>query len=545
MVGEGYDCPDICVLGYASNILTEMFVCQVVARAQRVTEWERKRHQRPMSAQIIVPDIPELIEHFKSVLTEQVRDLPDEDPAPPPPPPRSLQVRCSRCGTKHSENRVCPVCFPLPGPIEVDDPDLEHVTAVTDTKADGYVSEFHDHDPSWIALLVPALEDIQLPGSDATAFATALRYVQAQRPFDEPVTPPQHGSARPSGTRPLSAREEADGLRAYFNKGTRYYISQHRESPDEWRARFVYDVKMAGGIGGKLDLATPEQLRRSCAYLDEQILLYLSRAEDSIAAVGRRVEDMSSLLRTRGAHVLKFRTLVPNYGRIGELTQEILEMLRSGDWREYQDATGVYRFRAGEFDYFLAEHAVAASDLPRLYLRVDTSKKIDEKAELLASMDPQKKNERYRRSSIETVSKAHPYGSLGRNWALYGWDKAKHPIGQRTEIRMRHHMTREQREQHRRRSQVKDRRTTLDAVVAMVMNQTQNEIERRYVIDELRKHRGRGHPQGDHQQWARDAERLKGDAKALAKYWGLTKIATYKRLSIIKARFNYTRWRVS
>src|SRR4029077_13864942 len=38
MAGEGYDCPDICVIGYASNIITEQFICQVVARGQRVTD---------------------------------------------------------------------------------------------------------------------------------------------------------------------------------------------------------------------------------------------------------------------------------------------------------------------------------------------------------------------------------------------------------------------------------------------------------------------------------------------------------------------------
>ena len=37
MAGEGYDCPEIAVVGFATNKLTPLYVRQVVARAQRVT----------------------------------------------------------------------------------------------------------------------------------------------------------------------------------------------------------------------------------------------------------------------------------------------------------------------------------------------------------------------------------------------------------------------------------------------------------------------------------------------------------------------------
>jgi superfamily II DNA or RNA helicase len=42
MAGEGYDCPDIAVIGWASNKLTSLYVRQVTARAMRVTGRERE-----------------------------------------------------------------------------------------------------------------------------------------------------------------------------------------------------------------------------------------------------------------------------------------------------------------------------------------------------------------------------------------------------------------------------------------------------------------------------------------------------------------------
>jgi superfamily II DNA or RNA helicase len=59
MAGEGYDCPDIAVIGYATNRLTALFVHQVAARAMRVTNVERERGIVP--AAVVIPDVAELV----------------------------------------------------------------------------------------------------------------------------------------------------------------------------------------------------------------------------------------------------------------------------------------------------------------------------------------------------------------------------------------------------------------------------------------------------------------------------------------------------
>lgn len=55
MAGEGYDCPDIAVIGWASNKLTSLYVRQVTARAMRVTAREREL-ELVIPAAVVVPD---------------------------------------------------------------------------------------------------------------------------------------------------------------------------------------------------------------------------------------------------------------------------------------------------------------------------------------------------------------------------------------------------------------------------------------------------------------------------------------------------------
>jgi len=73
MAGEGYDCPDIAVIGFATNKLTPLYVRQVVARAQRVTDYERNVIGHPIPAAVVIPDVPELVEVMSSIL-EPPRD---------------------------------------------------------------------------------------------------------------------------------------------------------------------------------------------------------------------------------------------------------------------------------------------------------------------------------------------------------------------------------------------------------------------------------------------------------------------------------------
>lgn len=80
MAGEGYDCPDIAVLGYASNKLTSLYVRQVTARSMRVTDQERDL-ERVIPAAVVIPDAQELVSQLVSYLAPFAHEvlIPTED----------------------------------------------------------------------------------------------------------------------------------------------------------------------------------------------------------------------------------------------------------------------------------------------------------------------------------------------------------------------------------------------------------------------------------------------------------------------------------
>ena len=80
MAGEGYDCPDIAVIGWASNKLTSLYVRQVTARAMRVTGREREL-ERVIPAAVVVPDAQQLVEQLVAYLAPFTHEvlLPSED----------------------------------------------------------------------------------------------------------------------------------------------------------------------------------------------------------------------------------------------------------------------------------------------------------------------------------------------------------------------------------------------------------------------------------------------------------------------------------
>lgn len=76
MVTEGFDCPAVSTIAYASNVVASLFVAQMMARAMRITETER-RLGKMLPAQILIPDHAELRRAFASALVHQMHVLTD------------------------------------------------------------------------------------------------------------------------------------------------------------------------------------------------------------------------------------------------------------------------------------------------------------------------------------------------------------------------------------------------------------------------------------------------------------------------------------
>lgn len=85
MVTEGFDCPEIATIAYATNIIADLFVAQTMARAMRITLAERTQRQM-LPAQILIPDDPAMRRAFASALASALHmvDEPRDTEFPDP-----------------------------------------------------------------------------------------------------------------------------------------------------------------------------------------------------------------------------------------------------------------------------------------------------------------------------------------------------------------------------------------------------------------------------------------------------------------------------
>lgn len=200
MAGEGYDCPDIVVVGYATNKLTTLYVRQVVARAMRVTDKERTLGWiHP--AVIVTPDVPLLVNKLVSYLAPFMHEFFATD-----------QVTIdSREEAPEGQTTLLPR-FELqeltPGEETVTYPHLDGTQ--------------YDFEKSRVAAMAKQLADAQLPPSWATRVLVATQRTVGDlfnaRPF-EPVQTPQEQVAftapaprmEPATNQPLRQFDSIEG----------------------------------------------------------------------------------------------------------------------------------------------------------------------------------------------------------------------------------------------------------------------------------------------------------------------------------------------
>lgn len=261
MAGEGYDCPDIAVVGYATNKLTPLYVRQVVARAQRVTPYERETIGHPIPAAIIIPDVRELVDVMSAILEPMRHELPEGD--------------AEETG---GATRTGQGILPLPR-YQLDGVD-DHVDG--DARVTG---EEEGDVPMWqIAETEPHAQRVGLPESDVPRMIVAVRAGLTNRrdtrPFDPlppaeaalaaVLTPDPPAAAPPDVARgpiiqPLSIERTSQGLRQQLSGLERWWSRYGGDKPVQV---FAMEVNQAGGIpspGGRKN-ASVEQLRAALHY---------------------------------------------------------------------------------------------------------------------------------------------------------------------------------------------------------------------------------------------------------------------------------------
>jgi len=240
-----------------------------------------------------------------------------------------------------------------------------------------------------------------------------------------------------------------------------------------------------------------------------------------------------------GEWVWHFQLEARNLSKVSLLQKLVMEAFEKGYWRKYTFGTGRETWRACEFDYFLIASDIAYTDASAVFTWKDRGRAL---AAATTSADPKK------RRPLEQASAAWHSPTpetLIQRAARLGWVSAagvRSAAPRRAQAYVRHGVSMDKHARDRRKQQVRPRREQLDQVIAQIVKRTKDETELRYIIDELQKRVGkRGRPSGDHQQWARDAVAFKDDRKALMEHWGINRDQVYRRLCMIKSRFNHTR----
>jgi superfamily II DNA or RNA helicase len=267
MAGEGYDCPDIVVVGFATNKLTPLYVRQVVARAQRVTQYERDKIGHPIPAAIVIPDVKQLVEVMSAILEPMRHEVADADPE-------------SQSVTRSGQGILPLPKYQLDGVDEYVDGDAR-VTGETDG----------DVAMALVAAVEPEARRVGLPESDAPRMIVAVRGALTTRRETRPFDPlsasevaladalalddaPQR-STEPV-IEPLSIERTARGLREQLG-GLGKWWSLHGDTPI---GVFQMEVNRAGNIraGGRSN-ASIEQLRAALRYARTLISARCQEAE--------------------------------------------------------------------------------------------------------------------------------------------------------------------------------------------------------------------------------------------------------------------------
>ena len=247
MAGEGYDCADICVVAYATNVLTAQYIRQVVARGQRVTNWEREKVGHPLTTAIILPDIQDLVDEFTAILAPMVHDI--EVPAVPPASPEDRAPRGDATPAWSSKDL-----------ISVRDAELAVVSAVS-------TSGTIDVDPALQNYLPEILAKLDLPESLWPRMAGAIDLLNKQRPFEQPIlTKPVTAVGvldRPEPKqRELTPRELHDALRKQLTRVRGWWVQIAAKNGGQLVSHVESEIKQEVGIT-QIDTATIYQLQRA------------------------------------------------------------------------------------------------------------------------------------------------------------------------------------------------------------------------------------------------------------------------------------------
>jgi hypothetical protein len=195
------------------------------------------------------------------------------------------------------------------------------------------------------------------------------------------------------------------------------------------------------------------------------------------------------LVDESGDVVLKFISAARNLSRIGELTEEVIDIAKSGAWRSYRTAVGQDDWRECELDYFLIACDLQYDDISRVlsYTR---------EGSVLAQMMNRNAENESRRSLEEAGAgwNAPIPETLVQRAQRLGWTRGPGssamraaPVTQRARIRQASGASKDENTKRNRAQRLSDeRRRELDETVHDLRAALKDDVERLYVVDRLR-----------------------------------------------------------
>lgn len=234
-----------------------------------------------------------------------------------------------------------------------------------------------------------------------------------------------------------------------------------------------------------------------------------------------------------GNRVLRFVSAAQNLTQIGELTNEVTEIAKSGDWRRYKTGVGEDEWRECEFDYFLIACNLSWDDVSRVVAWTKAG------AEIAPLMDRDVPGEK--RRPLELAAKSWHAAStetLAQRAARLGWTKGDGdelrvaPLPPRVRVKHTYGVTMDEHAKKTRAERIgDDRRRALDGLAKDIEGQLADDLERLYLIDRLRgKGRGRVKTSSeDIQRWRADMKHGL-TTKQLAEKWGVTQRQAIRRV---------------
>jgi superfamily II DNA or RNA helicase len=268
MAGEGYDCPDIAVIGFASNKLTPLYIRQVVARAQRVTAYERDDQHSPIPATVVIPDITELVDRMVAILKPMRHEFVPDDPDV-----RKNRKKREDADDGNTDNWKTSPAYTIES-IEVDADFRVNVTGEDDGEIAGVL----------VTEMEEALTSVHLRSSDAARTIIALRKVVHKRrvtqPFD-PLNDEESEFESLTNPPPMRVKVPRDRLLTEEVQATQV-CNQLQHAAGWWKQftplpikDFVMAVNQAGNISiGQRRQASIAQLHQAWAYAERRIFTY-------------------------------------------------------------------------------------------------------------------------------------------------------------------------------------------------------------------------------------------------------------------------------